>query len=203
MSVCPHCGRHTTSSQSPCPHCQESRESIASEHTAQGSQVIEPEIVSSAQEIKQEAGQSFEQDFGKGAQQGNHIRFITWQSGQGGCGGRRGQCGQGGQNGQGNNRTFSAASGMQGFTSQGFTSSANTDACLPGIITLVWAIVLGVQFGILASIGFLVFYGIGTAFSLAITVRRAMQGQYTPAWLRRSLVWLISAGITVGLADGF
>ncbi len=77
----------------------------------------------------------------------------------------------------------------------------NKSGCIPGIITLIMAMSLGVQYGFLATIGFLVFYAIASAIALGVTLRRAAMGLYTNHWINRILVWGVSILITVALAS--
>ncbi len=87
-----------------------------------------------------------------------------------------------------------------GNAGRGFGSLSQQASCLPGMITLIIGISLGVQHGFLASIGFFVFYGIGSAFGFALTLRRAALGLYISPWITRCIVWFISAFITIALA---
>ena len=100
----------------------------------------------------------------------------------------------------GNFRFTTWTFGQQGNV---FAGAAQSASCLPGIITLSIAIFLGINFGLLASLGFFVFYAIGSALSFIITLQRAMRAQQTNTWINRALVWIISTAITIGLAGGF
>ncbi len=90
---------------------------------------------------------------------------------------------------------------MWTFQQYGGLNSRSNGSCLPSFITLGIALSLGVQFGILASIGFLVFYAIASAISFAISVRRMAQGQSPLLWFGRVAVWLICIFLTVTLAS--
>ncbi len=81
----------------------------------------------------------------------------------------------------------------------GFRASAN-DSCLPGLITLGIALSLGVQFGLLASIGFFVFYAVGSAISFFVNMRRMVEGRPMSPWIGRIIVWLVCIFITASLA---
>ncbi len=89
---------------------------------------------------------------------------------------------------------------MWTFQQYGGLSSRGNGSCLPGFITLGIALSLGFQFGLLATIGFLVFYAIGSAISFVVTMRRVVEGKLISLWFTRVVVWLVSAFITVSLA---
>ncbi len=79
--------------------------------------------------------------------------------------------------------------------------ATRNDSCLPGFITLGIALSLGIQFGLLASIGFLVFYAICSGIGFFVTMRRMVEGKATSPWVGRMLVWIVSAFVTIGLAS--
>ncbi len=89
---------------------------------------------------------------------------------------------------------------MWTFQQYGGLNSRGTDSCLPGFITLGIALALAIQYGILASIGFFVFYAIGSAISFVMTMRRMVEGKLISLWFTRAVVWLVSAFITISLA---
>ncbi len=86
------------------------------------------------------------------------------------------------------------------FNQSGGLGSRNNDSCLPGLITIGIALSLLVQYGLLASIGFLVFYAIGSAIGFFVIMRNLMQGRAMSPWVMRVVIWLICAFITIGLA---
>ncbi len=87
-----------------------------------------------------------------------------------------------------------------GNAGQGFGGLSQQTSCLPGIITLVIGISLGIEHGFLASIGFFVFYAIGSAIGFALTLRRTALGLYASPWITRCVVWFVSIIITTALA---
>ncbi len=99
-----------------------------------------------------------------------------------------------------NGSTFRSFTFKQGGSGASFGGVSN-DSCLPGMITLGIALSLGIQFGLLASIGFFVFYAIGSAISFFTVMRRMVEGRPISPWVGRVLVWLISAFVTVSLAS--
>lgn len=76
------------------------------------------------------------------------------------------------------------------------------DGCLSPAITL--GIFLGCcfQLGLLAGIGFAVFYGIGAVLGTMRQVRLAMQGQVPNPWLWRIGNWIISLVLVSWLVRG-
>lgn len=78
------------------------------------------------------------------------------------------------------------------------------DGCLGPAITLGIFFVCLAQYGVLAAIGFAVFYGICSVFGTVYAARRLMAGQpLLNVWSLRCAGWLISFLVTVWLAGGF
>lgn len=79
----------------------------------------------------------------------------------------------------------------------------NRDGCLAPAITLgIFIVCLG-QYGLLAAIGFAVFYAICSAISTVYAARRLMSGRpIYNIWGLRCAGWLVSFLITVWLAGG-
>lgn len=77
------------------------------------------------------------------------------------------------------------------------------NGCLaPAISFALFFICLG-QFGVLAAIGFLVFYAIGGIIGSVHSTRRLMAGLPYNPWAWRAGNWTISFLLTVWLAGGF
>lgn len=115
-------------------------------------------------------------------------------------------CGQSQGCGQGAGQRFGQQFGMGGgryihFRQMSFVSRPQ-DGCLAPAITL--GIFLGccLQLGLLAGIGFAVFYGIGAVLGTMRQVRLAMQGQVTNPWIWRIGNWIISLMLVSGLVRG-
>ncbi len=101
---------------------------------------------------------------------------------------------------QWSNEQGSSGFKMWTFQQYGGVNSRANDSCLPGFITMGIALSLAVQFGLLASIGFLVFYALGSAIGFVINMRRMVQGQKPTTWITRILVWFVCVLLTVALA---
>ncbi len=74
-------------------------------------------------------------------------------------------------------------------------------SCLPGMVTLILGISLGIQLGFLASLGFFFFYILGSALAMGISVRRTLMGKKVNIWINRVLVWGLSYAIAFQLAS--
>lgn len=77
------------------------------------------------------------------------------------------------------------------------------NGCLGGAITFGLFIVCLGQYGLLAAIGFMVFYAIGGVIGSVYAARRLMGGMPANPWVWRIGNWLISFTLTVWLAGGF
>ena len=131
---------------------------------------------------------------------GTAFRFITFRHlGQGGFGG-------GGFGGFGGGQNGAGPSGMGPGTGPGLFTTMGRDSCLPGMITLGIMLVCAVQFGVLAALGFGIFYLLGSAFMLIFQVRQAMQGRalhpLVGSWLGRMAVWAGSWVLAGWLSGG-
>lgn len=80
-----------------------------------------------------------------------------------------------------------------GFTRIFYTSfpagNGIPSGCYPTIITLALALAAGVSYGLLASIGFLVFAAIGRAVTFTLTVKSLMSGRAVNPWVFHILSW--------------
>ena len=122
-------------------------------------------------------------------------------------GGGHGQSRQGSQQGTHQGQTSTGQRFV--FTSLNFGSPATADGCLPGYITLFLAGVCLVQFGLLAAIGFVVFYGIGSVIVAVARMQGMVDGRLSPLldparpvgrWAPRSAVWALCFLLTAWLA---
>ena len=64
-------------------------------------------------------------------------------------------------------------------------------ACLPTLITLVLALVVAFQFGILAAIGFLVFAAISRLLIFFMSIRHFLEGRFFNPWVPHLISWFI------------
>ncbi|WP_446423731.1 zinc ribbon domain-containing protein [Mailhella sp.] len=85
------------------------------------------------------------------------------------------------------------------FTSTG--GSQMLPSCQMGIITLALAFVMGLQFGLLACIGFLVFAGIARVITFLINVQLAMMGRPLNPLLLQILSWFCCWSLVAWLAS--
>ena len=72
----------------------------------------------------------------------------------------------------------------------------------PGI-TLALIIIAGIQFGLLASIGFMVFHAIGSVLNSMREMRSMLAGNPPNPWPGRILSWTISFLLVGWLSGGF
>ncbi len=85
-----------------------------------------------------------------------------------------------------------------------FTSTGGNQmlpSCQMGIITLALAFVMGLQFGLLACIGFLVFAGIARVITFLINVQLAMMGRPLSPLLLQILSWFCCWSLVAWLAS--
>lgn len=107
---------------------------------------------------------------------------------------------------------------QQGYTQRGqrfifstlnFGAPATADGCLPGYVTLFLVGACLVQFGLLAAIGFTVFYAIGSAVVAVVRMQGVVDGRLSPLldptkavgrWVPRCAVWVVCFWLTAWLA---
>ena len=77
-----------------------------------------------------------------------------------------------------------------------------TAGLAPGI-TLALIIIAGIQFGLLASIGFMVFHAIGSVLNSMREMRSMLAGNPPNPWPGRILSWTISFLLVGWLSGGF
>ncbi len=94
--------------------------------------------------------------------------------------------------------TFKSWTFNQQGTGFGTTSNAS---CLPSLITFAIFLSIGIQYGLLASIGFLVFYALGSGINFFASMRRMVEGKAVSPWIGRVVVWIVSVFITISLAS--
>ena len=85
-----------------------------------------------------------------------------------------------------------------------FSSSAASQmlpSCQMGLITLALAFVMGVQFGLLACIGFLVFSGIARVITFLVNIQLAMQGRPLNPLFLQIVSWFCCWSIVAWLAS--
>ena len=85
-----------------------------------------------------------------------------------------------------------------------FTSSAAHQmlpSCQMGLITLALAFVMGLQFGLLACIGFLVFAGIARVITFLINIQLAVQGRPLNPLFLQILSWFCCWSLVAWLAS--
>lgn len=86
-----------------------------------------------------------------------------------------------------------------------FTSGAGNNAMMPScqmsIITLALAFVMGLQFGLLACIGFLVFAGIARVLTFLINIQLAMMGRPLNPLLLQIASWFCCWSLVAWLAS--
>lgn len=82
-------------------------------------------------------------------------------------------------------------------------SPVDGTGCLSGFVTLALFLVCLGQFGLLAAIGFMVFYGIGAIMGTLRNARLLMAGYPPSLWGWRLGNWVISFMLTAWLAGGF
>ncbi len=73
-------------------------------------------------------------------------------------------------------------------------------SCQMGIITLALAFAMGLQFGLLACIGFLVFYGIARVITFLINIQLVMTGRPINPLLLQIISWFCCWSLTAWLA---
>lgn len=76
-------------------------------------------------------------------------------------------------------------------------------SCLPGCITLFMPVLCAVQFGVLAAVGFLFFYMIGSGIAIFAGLQRVMQGRTLNPWIPRVINWGVSWLLAGWLSGGF
>lgn len=85
-----------------------------------------------------------------------------------------------------------------------FTSGGGNQmlpSCQMSLITLALAFVMGLQFGLLACIGFLVFAGIARALTFLINIQLAMMGRPLNPLLLQILSWFCCWSLVAWLAS--
>lgn len=104
---------------------------------------------------------------------------------------------------EGDSQDFGQA-GSSGFRRTVFAySPVDSSGCLPGCITFALFLVCLGQFGILAGIGFMFFYGAGAILGALRAARAVMAGYPPNPWGWRLGNWLVSFLLTAWLAGGF
>lgn len=84
-----------------------------------------------------------------------------------------------------------------------WTSGGSRQAGLAPGITLALIIIAGIQFGLLASIGFMVFHAIGSVLNSMREMRSMLAGNPPNPWPGRILSWTISFLLVGWLSGGF
>lgn len=77
-----------------------------------------------------------------------------------------------------------------------------SEGCLAPAITFGLFLGCLVQLGILAAIGFVVFWCIGAVLGAVLQVRRTLNRQPTNPWIWRIANWLVCLMLVSWLADG-
>lgn len=98
---------------------------------------------------------------------------------------------------------YSFASWNVGGTAGGTGGFSGGVSCLPGCITLFLMALCAVQFGVLAAVGFLFFYLIGSWIAIFAGLQRAMRGKLTNPWLPRIFNWGTCWLLVGWLSGGF
>ena len=83
------------------------------------------------------------------------------------------------------------------------SSGGSRQAGLAPGITLALIIIAGIQFGLLASIGFMVFHAIGSVLNSMREMRSMLAGNPPNPWPGRILSWTISFLLVGWLSGGF
>lgn len=123
-----------------------------------------------------------------------------------GCDDRRarGGCGHGGQGGHGWDQFRDSRSPWNGgmrFQTVWASGPGRSAGLAPGI-TLALIIIAGIQFGLLASIGFMVFHAIGSILNSMREMRSMLAGRAPNPWPGRILSWSISFLLVGWLSGG-
>lgn len=87
------------------------------------------------------------------------------------------------------------------FRQSGF-GAAPTEGCLPPAITFGFFLGCLIQLGILAAIGFVVFWCIGAVIGTLLQVRRTLNRQPTNPWIWRIANWIVCLMLVSWLAEG-
>ena len=87
------------------------------------------------------------------------------------------------------------------FRQSGF-GAAPSEGCLAPAITFGLCLGCLVQLGILAAIGFVVFWCVGAVVGTLLQVRRTLNRQPTNPWLWRIANWLVCLMLVSWLAEG-
>lgn len=95
------------------------------------------------------------------------------------------------------------ANGGEDFVTYWGGAPLSGTGCLGPAITFALCMVCLGRYGILAAIGFIVFYVIGAVLGTLHTTKLVMQGQPVYPWAWRTGNWIISFLLTVWLAGGF
>ena len=85
-----------------------------------------------------------------------------------------------------------------------FSSSSASQvlpSCQMGLITLALAFVMGIQYGLLACIGFLVFSGIARAITFLVNIQLALQGRPLNPLFMQIASWFCCWSIVAWLAS--
>ncbi|MBD5553449.1 MAG: hypothetical protein HDQ44_03835 [Desulfovibrio sp.] len=91
----------------------------------------------------------------------------------------------------------------QSFNGVWVMPGIDRDGCLGPAISLALFLICLAQFGVLAGIGFFVFYALGAILGAIHASHRLMEGKPCNAWAWRIGNWIISFALTVWLAGGF
>lgn len=98
-------------------------------------------------------------------------------------------------------------SGQRYYTARGAYRSRQPGmdpaGCMAPFVTLALTLICLIQFGLLAAIGFLVFYAIGALLGAVRLTKLLMLGAPANPWGWRVGNWVISFLLTVWLAGGF
>lgn len=137
----------------------------------------------------------------------NDERVIEAEIIHDGCGDGRGQgpCGHSRRGGYGQEQFRDSRSPWNGglHFQTIWTSGSNRQAGLAPGITLALIIIAGIQFGLLASIGFMVFHAIGSVLNSMREMRSMLAGSPPNPWPGRILSWTISFLLVGWLSGGF
>jgi hypothetical protein len=100
---------------------------------------------------------------------------------------------------------YQQADGQNGFYRHVVFTSGNANQIMPscqmGIITLALAFVMGLKFGLLACIGFLVFAGIARVVTFLINIQMALMGRPINPLLLQIASWFCCWSLVAWLAS--
>jgi hypothetical protein len=87
------------------------------------------------------------------------------------------------------------------YSSWNVGSAAQQQSCLPFFITFGLMLACGVQWGVLASIGFLFFYSLGSILGFFFSMGKILNGTVVNPWVVRCCNWVASSLLTQWLAS--